>query len=102
MELKEELFGPEKDDVWLQLSNELNAKFTKSSGARQSKVELKYKQWTITLDTMYSPSLYSESTRMRAPFLKKDDLQVAISPEDVFDSVEKIFGAQDIQTGYPD
>ena len=44
-------FGPSKDEVWRQLSQEIGAEFVEGGFWKGNKVQVHVKPWTITLDT---------------------------------------------------
>ena len=43
-------FGPSKDEVWRQLSQEIGAEFVEGGSWKGNKVQAHVKPWTITLD----------------------------------------------------
>jgi len=104
MKLRDELFGPSKADVWQQLAKELNGKYCESNYAQPTRVEVKYKMWTIVLDTnlwgsVPRPALFSEVTRLRAPFKNKDNFQMVISSKGFLSS---LFGLKEVEIGLPE
>ncbi len=108
MTLKDELFGPDKEDVYKQLASDLNGKFICGDFYNPIKVEVPFKNWTITIDTNVTkdfnvgssnPYGDSEYTRIRVPFIKTGNFQIAITNANTFDSITKLFGAKDIIIG---
>ncbi|WP_066716197.1 hypothetical protein [Clostridium sp. Marseille-P299] len=98
------LFGPSQNEVWSQLSEEINGKFVKGSFFKGSRVELSHHPWTIYLDT-YSVSTGKTTviyTRMRAPFILSDNLYFKVYKKGIFSEMGKFFGMQDIEIGIQD
>ncbi len=96
-----ELFGPSKDEIWSQLSQEIGADYQKGGFFTAGKVVLTHKQWEITLDT-YTVSDGKTShtyTRMRAPYVNQDGFRFNIYRKNVFSGLGKVFGMQDIEIG---
>ena len=97
-------FGPSKDEVWRQLSQEMGAEFIDGGFWKGSKVQVHVKPWTITLDT------YSESTRRIVCYLYPDacpvrqprGLPIYDLPEGHIQRSGKLLGMQDIEVGDPD
>jgi hypothetical protein len=93
-----DIFGPSKDEIWQQVANEIGGQF--ESGGFFGKDELRFQsgQWELTLDTFTQSNGETRSTftRMRAPFVNQDNIRFKIYREEIFSSVSKFFGAQDI------
>jgi hypothetical protein len=97
-------FGPSKDEVWRQLSQEMGAEFIDGGFWKGSKVQVHVKPWTITLDT-YSESSGESSvtyTRMRAPYINPEGFRFTIYRKGIFSALGKLLGMQDIEVGDPD
>ncbi|MGV3724510.1 MAG: HEAT repeat domain-containing protein, partial [Actinomycetota bacterium] len=96
------LFGPSQEEIWGQLSREIGGSLT--SGAWSGmKVQAQTGDWIVTLDT-YTQSTGKSSvtyTRIRAPFLNRDGLQLAIYRAGLFTELGKLFGVQDLEVGDP-
>ncbi len=104
MSLFKKIFGPSQRDVWIELCNELGFELVKGRALRSDKVIAKLKNWTIILDT-YTVSDGKTSvvyTRIRAPYVKKDDFRFKIYRKGVFSGVGKLLGMQDIEVGFPE
>lgn len=96
----ENLLGPSKDDVWLELSTQINAKIESGGFFGIDKMVLEVENWTITLDTyvVSSGKTTSYFTRMRAPFMAQSGFQFCITNHNIFANLAiKLFGQQDIQ-----
>lgn len=103
MNLLKQVFGPNQNDVWKQLSDELGASFIKGGFFKSSKVVAKISIWTITLDT-FTVSTGKSSviyTRMRAPFINKDGFRFLIYRKRLLSGVGKLLGMQDVEVGGP-
>ena len=96
-----ELFGPSKDEIWSQLSQEIGADYQKGGFFTPGKVTVTHKQWEITLDT-YTVSDGKTShtyTRLRAPYVNQDGFRFNIYRKSVFSGLGKLLGMQDIEIG---
>ena len=97
-------FGPSKEEVWRQLSQEIGAEFVEGGFWKGSKVQAHVKPWTITLDT-YTVSTGKSSvtyTRMRAPYINPEGFRFTIYRKNLFSDLGKFLGMQDIEVGYPE
>lgn len=101
MGLLRELFGPSKDEIWSQLSQEIGADYQKSGFFTQGKVVLSHRQWEITLDTYIVSTGKSSTTytRIRAPYVNQDGFRFNIYRKSVFSWLGKLLSMQDIETG---
>lgn len=98
------LFGPSKNEVWRQLSEEINGDLIEGGFWKGNRVEGRHNNWIIYLDT-YTVSTGKSSvtyTRMRAPFINKDDFFFRIYKSGIFSDMGKALGMQDIIVGYED
>jgi hypothetical protein len=97
-------FGPSKDEVWRQLSEEIGAEFVNSGFWNGNKVQVHVKPWTITLDT-YTESTGESAvtyTRIRAPYVNPDGFRFTIYRKGILSELGKLLGTQDIEVGDPD
>lgn len=97
-------FGPSKKEVWRQLSEEINGDMVDGGFWKGNRVEGRHNNWIIYLDT-YTVSTGKSSityTRMRAPFINKDNFFFKIYNSGFFSDVGKALGMQDIEVGYED
>jgi hypothetical protein len=96
-------FGPSKDELWKQLSQEMGADFVSGSLWKGSKVQAHVGPWTITLDTYTVSSGQSQVTytRMRAPYVTGGGFRFTIHRKGFFSDLGKMFGMQDIEVGDP-
>ena len=97
-------FGPSKDEVWRQLSQEIGAEFVEGRFWKRNKVQAHVGPWTITLDTHTESSGESSTTytRMRAPFVNPEGFRFTIYRKGFFSDLGKLLGMQDIEIGDPE
>ncbi len=103
MSLLKALFGPSREDIWRQLSQQLGGSYIKSEWwqIQSDKVEARHKEWVITLD-QYDPSGDGiRYTRIRAPYINKDGFRFTIYRESFFSKIGKKLGMQDVEVGHP-
>ena len=96
-----QLFGPSKDEIWSQLSQEIEADYQPGGFFSSGKVVLTHKQWEITLDT-YTVSDGKTShtyTRIRAPYVNQDGFCFNIYRKSIFSGLGKLLGMQDVEIG---
>ncbi len=97
-------FGPSKEEVWRQLSQEIGAEVVEGGFWRGNKVEAHVGPWIITLDT-YTVSTGKSSvtyTRMRAPYINPEGFRFTIYRKGFFSDLGKFLGMQDIEVGDPE
>lgn len=95
----ETLIGPNKEDVWQELSEQIYSKIEKRGWLESDKMHLEVRNWTITLDdyTVSNGKSSTKFTRMRAPFKSNSDFRFCMSPHGLISNIAiKLFGAQDI------
>lgn len=97
-------FGPNKDEVWRQLSDEMGAQFVDGGFWKGSKVQAHVGSWTVTLDTYTVSSGHSHVTftRMRAPYMNPGAFRFKIYRKGAFSDLGKFLGMQDIEVGVPE
>lgn len=103
MSKRKSIFGPSKDEIWEQIATDIGGEFIQGGFWGKDVLIYKHGEWQILLDT-YVVSAGTSSytvTRMRAPFVNKDDLYFKISRQGFFGSIGKLFGIQDIEIGDP-
>jgi hypothetical protein len=115
-------FGPSKDEVWRQLSEEIGAEFLEGGFWKGSKVQAHVGPWTITLDshnedesqstplrapfvrpegcrfTIHRKRFFS-ATRLRAPFVNPEGFRFTIHRKGFFSDLGNLLGMQDIEVG---
>jgi hypothetical protein len=98
-------FGPSKDEVWRQLSQEIGAEFVEGSfwASTGSKVQAHVGPWTVTLDVGRSDEDgKSLVTRLRAPYVNPEGFRFTVYRKGDFSELGKLLGMQDIEVGDPD
>jgi hypothetical protein len=97
-------FGPSKDELWKQLSQEIGADYVAGSLWQGSKVQAHVGPWIITLDSYTVSSGHSQVTytRMRAPYVNGGGFRFSIYRKGIFSELGKLMGMQDIEVGNPE
>ena len=104
MGLKRKLFGPSRDEIWRQLSEQVGGRFVDGTWRKSPKVEATHGEWMMTLDN-YAVSTGKAVvvfTRMRAPYVNPAGFRFTVYRKSIFSGVGKLFGMQDIEIGDPD
>ncbi len=101
MGLLRNVFGPSKDEIWSELSGDINGEFTDGGFWGKNLIRKTVGEWEITLDTYTTRSQNSSTTytRMRAPFINKDGFDFNIYREGFFSPLGRLLGMQDIEIG---
>lgn len=101
MSLLREMFGSAKEEIWLQLSQEIGAEYSKDGFFKNGKITLNHKNWEITLDTytVHANNAHITYTRVRAPYVNKDGFRFRIYRKSVFSWFGKLLGMQDVELG---
>ena len=96
-------FGPSKDEVWRQLSQEIGAEFVEGGMWEGNKVQAHVGPWTVTLDTYSVSDGHSSTTftRMRVPYVNSEGFRFTIYRKGFFSDLGKLLGMQDIEVGDP-
>ena len=97
-------FGPSKNEVWRQLSEEIGAEFREGGFWKRSKVHAHVGPWTVTLDTYTESSgeTHVTYTRLRAPYVNPDSFRFTIYRKSIFSGLGKFLGMQDMEVGDPE
>ena len=97
-------FGPSKDEVWRQLSEEIGAEFVEGGFWKGSKVQAHVGPWTVTWTPTPSRPGRQQShyTRMRAPYVNPEGFRFTIYRKGFFSDLGKLLGMQDIEVGDPE
>jgi hypothetical protein len=104
MEVLRQLFGPSREEIWRQLCSETQAEYVKGGFWKGDKVHVNYGEWTITLDTftVSDGKTSTTYTRLRAPYVNKDNFRFTVYRAGFFSELGKLFGMQDVEVGYPE
>lgn len=74
MSFLRDMFGPSREEIWNQFANEIDADFINQGFWKTKKVVARFENWVITFDTYTrSTGKTSTFTRIRAPYVNKDD-----------------------------
>jgi len=96
-------FGPSKDEVWRQLSQEIRAEFVEGRFFKGSRVQAHVGPWTVTLDMGTSDEDgESPATRLRAPYINPEGFRFTLHRKGFFSDLGKLLGMQDIEVGDPE
>ena len=104
MGILKSIFGPSKNEIWSQIAADMGEEFIEGGFLKGSPALVyKHGEWQIRLDTYTKDSGNSNRTytRVRAPFINKDELYFKIYREGFFSDIGKFLGMQDIKTGDP-
>ena len=101
MSVLRKFLGPSREEIWRQIANEIKGEYIDTGFWKSDRLEFKHKEWTMVLDTFAKQqgNHHATYTRMRAPFVNKDQFYFDIYREGFFSSVSKFFGMQDIEVG---
>jgi hypothetical protein len=99
-----QLFGPSQEEIWRQLCDEMQARYVDGGLWKGAKVQADHGQWTITLDTftVSNGKTSTTYTRLRAPYVNKDNFRFTIYRAGFFTELGKLLGMQDVEVGYPE
>ena len=91
-------------NIWQEFSKETGGTFKEGYSWRSDSTEIEYKKWKITFDnfTVWSGKYSSETTRIIVPLNISNNFRFEIYREGFIRKIEKIFGAQDVEIGYPE
>ncbi len=103
MEAMRRWFGPSREEIWRQLSEQLGARFVESTFWKGNKVEATHRDWVVTLDTytVSTGKTHMTFTRMRAPYVNPLGFRFTIYRKSAFSGIGKFLGMQDIEIGEP-
>ena len=87
-----------KHVAWNKISNEIGAEYKKGSFFKSDVLELNHRESIITLDyyTVSTGNSTITYTRMRSPLTNKNSFYFNIYRENIFSSIRKKFGMEDI------
>ncbi|MEL7531113.1 MAG: DUF3137 domain-containing protein [Bacteroidota bacterium] len=96
---KIERFGKHKRKIWQLLAEQLEGDFIQGNRSRPDRVEAFYGDWMVSLDSQNAGE--AVFTRIRAPYVNRDDFIFRIIRETASHRIAKKFGMSDIEVGYP-
>jgi hypothetical protein len=102
MGILREWFGPSKEEIWRQLAEQMGGQYIDGGFWRDSKVQAEHGQWTITLDTYTESSGDTSSTytRLRTPYVNRDNFYFTVYRKSIFSGLGKWLGMQDVEVGF--
>lgn len=98
----------DKENFWKRFALGMDGRYTERHYWHSDKAVIDYKGRIITFDNYIhytssgNNSYEQEYIRVTAPFSTKDNFRFELYPKNFFSAIAKIFGAQDIATGYPE
>lgn len=96
-------FGPSREEIWRQVSNELGGTYVEAGFFKSDRVHARHGEWDVVLDT-YTVSTGKVTivyTRMRAPYVNPDGFRFTIYRKSAFSGLGRMFGMQDVEIGDP-
>jgi hypothetical protein len=95
------IFGPSKATIWKKIATDIGGEYIDGGFWGKGVLMYKHNNWELYLDT-YTQSTGKSSTtytRLRVPFVTKNNIRFSIYREGFFSKIGKFFGMQDIITG---
>lgn len=91
-------------NIWQEFAKETNGTFAEGYSWRSDSTTIEYKNRKIVFDNyrLWSGKYSTLLTRVVVPISVRDNFKFEIYNEGLIRKIEKLFGAQDIQIGYPD
>ncbi len=85
------LFGPSREEIWRQLSTDLEARYVSERFGKGDKVEAAHGEWTVTLDThaVVAGKAVIVFTRMRAPYVNPSGFRFTVYRKGLFSGIGK-------------
>ncbi|MCI4666938.1 MAG: DUF3137 domain-containing protein [Bacteroidia bacterium] len=98
------LFRNSRREVWRQLAAELDGKFVQGNLTVRDQIVVHHEKWTIVFDTFSKSRGNSRVpyTRIRAPYVYRDDFVFEVSRKDAIKSIGLLLGGEDIHVGDPE
>lgn len=94
----------EKTNIWKEFARETGGRFVKGYSWNSDQTEVDYKDWLIIFDNykLWSGKYSTQMTRIIAPLVSQDNFRFEIYRAGLVRKIEKLFGAQDVEIGYPE
>ncbi|MBM3794972.1 MAG: hypothetical protein FJW31_13090 [Acidobacteria bacterium] len=94
-----DLVGLGYEDIWRQFAEQVDGTFTESGWTTHSRVDARWREWTMTLGRFHQGKL--QYTRLRTPFLASDGFRFRLYREGFFTRVgKKLRIVQDMEVGH--
>lgn len=99
-----QMFGPSQDEVWDRLCAETGGTKVEGGFWKGSKVQVRVKEWIITLDiyTVHAGGYHQSYTRMRAPYVNPEGFRFSVIRKHFFSGLAAALGFQDVNVGFPE
>ena len=97
-------FRNSKMEIWQQLAQELGGRHEPGKAMQPGRVRAWHHHWEVVLDTFLVSNGKSSTTytRIRAPYVNRDDFYFRVYRRHAFSGIEKRLGMQDVVVGYPE
>ncbi|QDW20577.1 DUF3137 domain-containing protein [Flavobacterium sp. KBS0721] len=91
-------------NTWREFAKQTKGTFKEGYSWQSDSTEIEYKNWKIVFDNhrLWSGKYSTQMTRIIAPITLRDNFKLEIYNEGFVRKIERLFGAQDIEIGYPD
>jgi hypothetical protein len=90
-------FGPVGEKTWRIFAERVGGHFVEGGFWKPSQVRIDHEKWTITLDRCVTGCVVF--TRMRAPFLSRDDFRFTIYRRRLFGALCELLGMETFESG---
>ena len=102
MGILRKLFGPSREEIWRQLSDQIDGRYVPGGFWKGDKVQASHGEWTVTLDsyTVSTGKVVMVFTRMRAPYVNPEGFRFTVYRRGVLSGIGKWFGMQDVEVGH--
>jgi hypothetical protein len=96
------MFGPSKDEIWRQLSAEIDGRFVDGTWTSGARVQARHGEWQVTLDTfaVSTGKVTVIYTRMRAPYVNPSGFRFTVYRKSLFSGIARKLGMQDVEVGH--
>lgn len=102
MKRKYGIFGPTRKQAWQEFAEMIDADYIDRGRFKHDQIIAYHRNWEITFDTyvVSTGNTHVTFTRIRAPFVKRDDFRFRIYREHIFSGIGKMLGMQDVIVGH--
>lgn len=97
-------FRNSKQEIWRQFADELGGMHEETRRMHPGLVRAWHQDWEVVLDTFVvsTGKTTTTYTRIRAPYVNRDDFTFRIYRKHAFTGIGKAFGMQDVIVGHPE
>jgi len=102
----QKLFGRSREEIWKQLSQQIDGAYTPRSFWKGDKIQFQHDEWTVTLEIHKEVIATGKSTvvitytRFRAPYVNPRKFRFSIYKKTFFSEIAKFVGMQDVEVGH--